>query len=31
MSQSESVGLVNLVDPLDQIYDKMLKLLEQYE
>ena len=26
-----SVGLVNLVDSLDHIYDKMPKLLEQYE
>ena len=25
------VGLVNLVDSLDHIYDKMPKLLEQYE
>ena len=27
----ECVGLVNLVDSLDHIYDKMPKLLEQYE
>ena len=29
--KTECVGLVNLVDSLDHIYDKMLKLLEQYE
>ena len=28
---TECVGLVNLVDYLDHIYDKMPKLLEQYE
>ena len=29
--KSECVGLVNLVDYLDHIYDKMPKLLEQYQ
>ena len=29
--KTECVGLVNLVDSLDHIYDKMPKLLEQYE
>ena len=28
--KTECVGLVNLVDSLDHIYDKMPKLLEQY-
>ena len=31
MSKTECVGSVNLVDSLDRIYDKMPKLLEQYE
>ena len=29
--KTECVGLVNLVDYLDHIYDKMPKLLEQYQ
>jgi len=31
MSQTECVGLVNLVDCLDLIHGKMPNLLEQYE
>ena len=31
VKQNVLIGLVNLVDSLDHLYDKTLKLLEQYE